>query len=168
MREYSERLSVPVSWWLVVTGCVALLGTTLWAGLSLTWAIVIYAVLESASAFVLLAWGAATIVVTETDLRAGAQRLPLANVADLAALDRDQTSALRGPRADPAAFLIVRPYLHRSVYVAIEGRPAERPYWLIGTRRPAQLAAAIERGRLAARGDANGGGARRPATGAMG
>jgi hypothetical protein len=117
---------------------------------------------------VLLAWGTATIVVTETDLRAGAQRLPLANVANVTALDRDQTSALRGPRADPAAFLIVRPYLHRSVYVAIEGRPAERPYWLIGTRRPAELAAAIERGRVAARGDANEGGARRPATGTMG
>ncbi|HEX2319199.1 MAG TPA: DUF3093 domain-containing protein [Streptosporangiaceae bacterium] len=168
MREYSERLSVPVAWWVVVTGCVALLGTTLWAGLSLLWAIVIYAALESASALVLLAWGAATIVVTETDLRAGGQRLPLANVANVTALDWDQTSALLGPRADPAAFLIVRPYLHRSVCVAIEGRPAERPYWLIGTRRPAELAAAIERGRIAARDDANEGGARRPATGPMG
>jgi len=168
MRVYYERLGVPVSWWLVVTACVALLGTTLWAGLSPTWAIVIYAVLESASALVLLAWGAATIVVTETDLRAGAQRLPLASVADVTALDKDQTSALRGPRADPAAFLIVRPYLHRSVYVAIEGRPAGQPYWLIGTRRPAELAAAIERGRTAVRGVANQDGARRPATGAMG
>lgn len=168
MREYYERLGVPRSWWLVVTGCAALFGTTLWAGLSLTWAIVIYAVLESASALVLLAWGAATIVVTETDLRAGAQRLALTDIADVTALDRDQTSALRGPRADPAAFLIARPYLHRSVYVAIEGRPAERPYWLVGTRRPAELAAAIERGRIAARGDANEDGARRPATGAMG
>jgi predicted lysophospholipase L1 biosynthesis ABC-type transport system permease subunit len=168
MREYSERLGVPVSWWLVVTGCVVLLGTTLWAGLSPLWAIVIYAVLESASALVLLAWGAARIEVNQTDLRAGAQRLPLANVAEATALDREQTIALRGPRADPAAFLLVRPYLHRSVYVAIEGRPAERPYWLIGTRRPAELAAAIERGRADARGGAKEGGARRPATGAMG
>ena len=34
MRVYRERLVVPVSWWLLVTACAALLGTTLWAGLS--------------------------------------------------------------------------------------------------------------------------------------
>ena len=179
MREYRERLCVPFSWWLVVTACVALLGTTLWAGLSLTWAILIYAVLEAAGALMLLAWGAATVVVSNTDLRAGPQRLPLASVAEVAALDREQTSALRGPRADPAAYLLVRPYLPCAVYVAVQDRPAERPYWLIGTRRPAELAAAIERGRNArepepngprhsAHGHAEEHRAGRPATGAVG
>ena len=145
MRDYSERLGVPVSWWLVVTACVVLLGTTLWAGLAVTWAIVIYAGLEAVSALVLLTWGAARITVTERELLAGSQRLPLAGIASATALDQAQTSALRGPRADPAAFLLVRPYLPLAVYVALKGRPAERPYWLIGTRRPAELAAAIER-----------------------
>jgi hypothetical protein len=170
MREYTERLGVPASWWLVVTACVALLGTTLWAGLSLTWAIAIYAGLESACALTLLAWGAATIVITDTELRAGAQRLPLAKVADVTALDPAQTRALRGPRADPAAYLLVRPYLPRAVYVGIEGRPAERPYWLIGTRRPAELVAAIERGQNAAQRGQNAAedGVGRPATGAVG
>jgi hypothetical protein len=179
MREYRERLGVPAYWWLVVTACVALLGTILWAGLSLSWAILIYAVLESAGALILLAWGAATIVVTGTELRAGRQRLPLAKIAEVAALDRAQTSALRGPRADAAAYLLVRPYLPRAVYVAIEGQPARCPYWLIGTRRPADLAAAIERGRNAiehGRSGAQGGvhgqadehGAGHPATDAVG
>ena len=177
MREYTERLGVPASWWLVVTACVALLGTTLWAGLSLTWAIAIYAGLASACALTLLAWGAATIVITDTELRAGAQRLPLAKVADVTALDPAQTRALRGPRADPAAYLLVRPYLPRAVYVGIEGRPADRPYWLIGTRRPAELVAAIERGRYAAQRGPNAAqrgqnaaedGVGRPATGAVG
>jgi hypothetical protein len=168
MRAYRERLSVPVSWWLVVTGCVVLLGTTLWAGLSFAWAILIYAGLESAGALLLIRWGAATIGVTDTDLLAGTQRLPLGNVASVTALDRAQTSALRGPRADPAAYLLVRPYLPRAVYVAIEGRPAERPYWLIGTRRPAALAAVIERGQIAARQRADKDGAGHPASGAVG
>jgi hypothetical protein len=141
MRDYSERLGVPVSWWLVVTACVVLLGTTLWAGLTVTWAIVIYAGLEAVSALVLLAWGAARITVTQRELHAGSQRLPVASIASATVLDRAQTSALRGPR----------PYLPLAVYVALEGRPAERPYWLIGTRRPAELAAAIERAVGAAR-----------------
>ncbi|MDR2983611.1 MAG: DUF3093 domain-containing protein [Nocardiopsaceae bacterium] len=165
MRVYRERLSVPVSWWLVVTGCVILLGTTLWAGLSIAWAVLIYAVLESAAALLLFRWGAASIEVSGSDLRAGTERLPLTNIADVAALDRPQTTALRGPRADPAAYLLVRPYLHRAVYVAIEGRPAERPYWLIGTRRPAELAAAIDRARNGHAGEDGAGHAARDAMG---
>ena len=152
MRDYWERLRVPASWWLVVTACVVLLGTTLWAGLSVTWAIVIYVGLEAVCALVLLIWGAARIEIRGSELRAGSARLSLASIASVSALDRAQTSALRGPRADPAAFLLVRPYLPRAVYVAIEGRPAEMPYWLLGTRRPAELAAAIERAAGAGRG----------------
>lgn len=147
MRVYRERLSVPASWWLLTTGCVALLGTTLWAGLSVTIAIVIYAVLESACVMTLLIWGSAKIEVTDGELLADRQRLPLAQIADVAALDTTQTRALRGPRADPAAYLLVRPYLPRAVYVEIAGRPAGRPYWLIATRKPAELADAVRRAR---------------------
>jgi hypothetical protein len=145
MRVYRERLGVPLWWWLLITGCVLLLGTTLWAGLSVTIAVVIYVALEAICAVALLGWGAATIEITGPELRAGSQRLPLAQIAHATPLDAAQTRALRGPRADPAAYLMIRPYLPESVYVEIAGRPAERPYWLIATRRPAELAAAIER-----------------------
>jgi hypothetical protein len=150
MRVYRERLVVPVSWWLLVTACAALLGTTLWAGLSITTALLIYAVLEGACAATLIGWGSARITVTESELRAGSQRLPLSQVAEVAALDKAQTRALRGPRADPAAYLLVRPYRPCAVYVEIEGRPPERPYWLVATRKPARLAEAIELARKAA------------------
>jgi hypothetical protein len=147
MREYSERLRVPASWWLLVVACAALLGTTLWAGLSVATAIVIYAVLEGACAAALLGWGAARITVTTSELVAGPRRLPLEQVAEVAAMDAAQTRALRGPRADPAAYLLVRPYLPLAVYVRVAGSPQGPPYWLIGTRRPAELADAIERAR---------------------
>ncbi len=87
MREYSERLGVPASWWLLVVACAALLGTTLWAGLSVATAIVIYAVLEGACAAALLGWGAARITVTTSELVADSRRLPLAQVAEVAAMD---------------------------------------------------------------------------------
>src|SRR6266571_3961071 len=149
MRVYRERLGVPISWWLATTACVLLLGTTLWAGLSVTAGVASYAGLESACALALLGWGAAAVEVTERELRAGSRRLPLRLVADVTALDAAQTRALRGPRADPAAYLLVRPYLPASVYVEVAGRPPERPYWLVGTRKPAELAAAVERARSA-------------------
>jgi len=147
MRVYRERLGVPAWWWLATGACVLLLGTTLWAGFSVVVAVTIYAILEIGCAVTLLVWGSATIELTDRELRVGSQRLALTRVGEVAALDATQTRALRGPRADPAAYLLVRPYLPESVYIEIAGRPADRPYWLIGTRNPADLAAAIERAR---------------------
>ena len=143
MRGYRERLWVPWSWWLAITGCVLLFGSMLWAGLTLATAVIIYAGLEAACALALLGWGAATIEVTESALRAGRLRMPLASIAEVTPLDPGQARALRGPRADPAACLLLRPYLRAAVYVEVAGRPPERPYWLIATRHPAELAAAI-------------------------
>src|SRR5262249_32825919 len=97
-----------------------------------------------------------------------AQRLPLASVSDVSALDRAQTSALRGPRADPAAYLLVRPYLPCAVYVAIKGRPPERPYWLLGTTPPDGLAAAHDLGQAAAQQHAHKEGAGQHAGGSVG
>lgn len=166
MRVYRERLGVPLSWWLLITACVLLLGTTLWAGLSPAAALIIYAGLEAACALSLLVWGAATVEVTAGAVRAGPRRLPLGQVGEVTALDRAQTAALRGPRADPAAFLLIRPWLPESVYIEVAGRPPEQPYWLIATRRPAVLAAAVERARQG--GHADGDPVTRPASGAVG
>jgi hypothetical protein len=150
MRLYRERLVAPATWWLWSTGCVLMFGTLVWAGFSLTIGIAVYAVLEAGCAWLLLSWGAITIEVTSGELRVGSRRLPLASAGEVAALDETQTRALRGPRADPAAVLVVRPYLPESVYVEVASRPADSPgppYWLIATRKPAKLAAAIEAAR---------------------
>jgi hypothetical protein len=149
MPYYRERLGVPAWWWPVTAACVLmlgslLLGTTLLLGLSLLIGGIIYAVLFAACAALLLWWGASDIEVTGTELRAGGERLPVAQIGTAAAMDRAQTRELRGSRADPAAYLLTRPYLGESVYVEVTGPAGGRPYWLIGTRRPADLAAAIE------------------------
>jgi hypothetical protein len=173
MRAYTERLRVPASWWLLVLACAVLLGTTLWAGLSVATAVIIYAVLEGACVALLLGWGAARITVTASELVAGSRRLPLARITEVAPMNAAQTRALRGPHADPAAYLLVRPYLPLAVYVRVAGSPPEPPYWLIGTRRPAELAAAIEQARSgrrtsAANGHAEDGGVTHEAPGAVG
>jgi len=147
MRAYRERLVVPASWWLWATCCVLLLGSLVWAGFAAEVGLAVYAVLEAGCAAILIAWGAAVIEVSGAQLRAGSRRLPLGEVGEVAALDAEQTAALRGPRADPSAYLIVRPYLPRSVYIEIAGQPGGQPYWLIGTRHPERLAEALGRAR---------------------
>ena len=145
MLLYRERLHVPVSWWLVGVLCVLILGTTLVAGLSLVVGVAIYFVMGGLIVIGFLTWGAVPVRVTGTELVAGRARLAIDQVSHVSALNAEQTAALRGPNADVAAFLLIRPYLDRSVYVEVTGRPADRPYLLIATRRPAELAAAIDK-----------------------
>jgi hypothetical protein len=143
MLLYRERLRVPASWWLAGAVCVLILGTTLAAGLSVVIGVAIYVAMGALLATGFAVWGSVAVRVTDSELSAGQARLAIDQVSDVSTLDAAQTAALRGPRADIAAFMLVRPYLATSVYVAVAGRPASRPYLLIATRRPADLAAAI-------------------------
>jgi hypothetical protein len=54
---------------------------------------------------------------------------------------------MRGPQADPAAHTLIRPWLKSAVYLKVEDPATPVPYWLVGTRHPAELASVIERGR---------------------
>jgi hypothetical protein len=150
MRNYHEQLRAPISWWVTGMACAAIFGTTLWAGFSVLVAVGCYLAFGGGCAAALLIWGGATIEVIDGELRAGSARLPLSATGEVAVLDEAQSGALRGPRADPAAFLLIRPYLPLAVYIEVTD-PDLGPYWLIGTRRPADLAAAIQRSRPPAR-----------------
>jgi hypothetical protein len=151
MRVYHERLRVPVTWWVLGMISVFMLGAGFLAGFDWEPALAVYAVLTVVLAAILIGWGWLRTEVADGELRVGRDRLPLSLAGEVTALDQEQTRALRGPRADPAAYLIARPYQPRSVYIAVDDPAARGPYWLIGTRRPDELAAAIEAARPAAR-----------------
>ena len=149
MSDYRERLRVPLAWWLLAVPSVLIIGATLYAGLAEPWPVIIMAGLIVGCAALLIAMGLATIEVRDGTLRAGKDALPLTTVSEVVTLDQNQTMRLRGPRADPAAHLYSRPFLKESVYLAV-APPGPAPYWLIGTRHPAELAAAVDRCRLQA------------------
>jgi len=178
MRVYRERLHAPLSWWLVGLLTIFLLATEVVPGWPAPVVVAIYVVLVGGVAVILAAWGWPLVEVGGGELRAGAARLPLAAVGEVTALDQAQARSLRGPRGDPAAFLLIRPFLRQAVYVevAIRGTESRRggrrprlpgfrpraeaasvsassPYWLVSTRHPAELTAAINAARPAARPD---------------
>jgi hypothetical protein len=147
---YRERLPVPVSWWLLAVPVIAILGGEVFAGFGGWIPPAIYAVFIVVVAGFLLTWGAATIEVAGGTLRAGRAELPLDRAFEVVPLDEKQAALLRGPRADPAAHLMLRPYLKRAVYIKLADPGSGVPYWLVATRHPAELATAIERGRQSA------------------
>jgi hypothetical protein len=147
MGAYRERLLVPVAYWLLAVPVVLTLGAQAWfvAG-GIVPPLVITALAVLAVTF-LGHWSRATIEVDGGVLRAGSDALALSAVAEVVALDERQASALRGPRADPAAHILLRPYLKFAVYIGLADPASGVPYWLVATRHPAELAAAIEEAR---------------------
>jgi Protein of unknown function (DUF3093) len=148
MRDYRERLTVPAAWWLLAVPVILLLGAyAIYANLGGPIVVIVYAVLTAGYAAVLVAWGSSLIEVSGGQLSAAGAVLPLSRITEVRALDARQAAMMRGPRADPAAHTLIRPFLKAAVYMAIQDPAGQVPYWLIGTRRPAELAAVIERGR---------------------
>jgi hypothetical protein len=152
MGSYRERLLVPVSYWLLSVPVVVTLGAEAYFFVDgIIPPLVIGALFLVVAAF-LVNWSSATVEVTggETGgvLRTGKDTLALSGADEVVALDEKQTRALGGPRADPAAHVLLRPYLKRAVYVSLADPGEGVPYWLVATRRPEELAAAIDRARL--------------------
>ncbi len=147
MQSYRERLFTPPLWW--VTGMLTMLtfGAIVWTGFDLGITVAVFGSIIAMTAAFLVNWGRVTIEVADGVLRAGPDRLPLTEVGEVRPLTETQARALRGPRADPQAYVLIRPYLQRAVYVEVTRPGAASPYWLLATRRPEELAAAIDSAR---------------------
>jgi hypothetical protein len=59
-------------------------------------------------------------------------------------LDPAQARAVRGPASDPAAYHLIRGWVPAGVRRRCATRPDPTPYWFVASRRPAELAAAID------------------------
>src|ERR1700747_550564 len=108
MGSYRERLLVPVSYWLLAVPVVVTLGAEAYFfvdGFIPPLVIGLFAVI---GAVFLVHWSSATIEVTGSGLRADKDTLALGEVAQVLALDERQAAQLRGPKADPAAHLLLR------------------------------------------------------------
>jgi len=140
---YRERLHVPLRWWVQATMFLATLWLALVVALPGWFAWTASAVLLAAI-YGLFAWlGSAEVAVRDGVLYAGTARIPLSQLGPAHALDKDATRRVHGVEADARAFLVTRPYISRSVKVVIDDPRDPAPYWLISSRHPRTLAAAL-------------------------
>ena len=91
--------------------------------------------------------GLARVVVRDGVLYAGAAHIELAHLGTPEPLDAQATRLVHGREADARAFLLTRPYLKRSVRVPVDDPADPTPYWLLSSRHPDRLAAALGSGR---------------------
>jgi hypothetical protein len=140
---YRERLFVPLRWWVQATMLLA----TIWLAFIVAmpavaaWAATALLVLITYGGF---AWiGSARVEVRDGVLYAGAAHISLGLLGTAMALDAEETRRVHGVDADARAFLCTRPYVKRSVQVLVVDPGDRTPYWLISSRHPRQLAAAL-------------------------
>ncbi|MGR2751585.1 DUF3093 domain-containing protein [Agromyces arachidis] len=89
---------------------------------------------------------APVIEVADGRLRAGRAEVPLTLVGEPVPAIGDAARVERGTGLDARAFLVIRGWIRDVVRVPIEDAADPAPYWLVSTRHPNELAAAIRRG----------------------
>ena len=140
---YAERLSVPLRWW--AQGVMLL--ATFWLAFvvaipgALPW--LITGLLGAVLVLALASYGAVRVSVTDGVLHAGRAHIGVEHLGPAQALDAAATRLAAGADADVRAYLVLRPYLKRAVKVAVRDPADPTPYWLVSTRHPEALAAAL-------------------------
>src|SRR5690554_1209517 len=89
------------------------------------------------------------IVVTDHQLVAGRASVPLSLVGETSAFDGAEATMERGQRLDARAWLLIRGWVTPVVKVVIADASDPAPYWLISSRDPERLIAAISTAKAA-------------------
>lgn len=141
--RYDERLSVPLRWWVQATMLVASVWLAMIVALPEPAAWSVTALAGALAVTLLTSWGSARVQVDDGWFRAGRARIEGRWIGAVQPLDAEQTRRAAGVDADARAFLLLRPYLKQSVRVGLTDPDDPTPYWLVNTRRPEALAAAL-------------------------
>jgi hypothetical protein len=140
---YRERLAVPLSWALLVLVTVGLAAAELHGGSHGWRAVVPYATLLPPAVLALALLSRREIRVVDGVLHVPGARAPLSAFGPPEVLERDALRLWLGPNADAAAWVAVRPWLRTAVRLPVTDPDDDTPYWVVGTRRPVALLAAL-------------------------
>jgi Protein of unknown function (DUF3093) len=145
--RYRERLRVPWWWWPLAFGCAALIAHEVNMGVRSLPNWVSYAVLFTVAASTLLWLGRFEVRVTASadgvELWSGAAHLPTSVIARTAEVPQSAKSAALGRQLDPAAFVAHRAWIGPMMLVVLDDPDDPTPYWLVSTRHPEQVLAAL-------------------------
>lgn len=140
---YREVLRVP-AWWFVV-GLAIAAGAAAEIDLGqggLAWKLP-YVLFPLAVLGGLLTMSRKRVLVEYGVLHVPGARAPLAAFGPPEVLDREALRLYLGPAARPEAWVVTSPWLKGAVLLPVTDPEDDTPYWLLGSRNPAALAAAV-------------------------
>ncbi|MFD4368286.1 DUF3093 domain-containing protein [Rhodococcus sp. NPDC058521] len=145
---FAERLWVPIWWWVAALFVAGLLAAELHMGAPGVRAWLPYLLVLPIPIWAMFWMSRLRVeVIDEKDgrhLRVGEAHLPVDVIARAAEVPASAKSAALGRQLDPAAFVQHRAWVKTMILVVLDDPDDPTPYWLVSTRRPAKLLAAID------------------------
>jgi hypothetical protein len=94
---------------------------------------------------VIIVWslGHSELRVADGQLLVRGARLPLRYVSGVVALDARTLRRVVGREGDPMAFISIRPWIGPGVQFQIDDPEDPTPYWIVSSRHPDRLVAAL-------------------------
>jgi Protein of unknown function (DUF3093) len=152
---YAERLTVPWWSWPVAIGFAAIASAEIFLGAypQVNW--IPYVILIPLTIYGMLRLSAVVIRVdgsgkSDPEFHVDDAHIPVSYITEVNILDYAAKNEFLGPAAAPHVFVIQRPWVRDAVRIVIDDPDDPTPYWVISSRRPAALAAAINEARATA------------------
>ena len=143
MTTYRERLW-PAPWLFIATALVIPASFLVFLPISVP-AGIVTAIVMYAACVILLLLASPRIAVTATELVAGRARLPRAVIGEVTSHTAESATLERGRNLDARAWLLIRGWVAPVVKIQLTDANDPTPYWLVSTRRPEELVAALTR-----------------------
>ncbi|MFF0340993.1 DUF3093 domain-containing protein [Kribbella sp. NPDC004875] len=143
MGTYRESLRVPVSWWIIAAAAVVTLFVIVAVPVSVPAGAIVAGLAAVLLLLLFVRYGGARVEVDDRHLRAGRAEIDRSYLGTVEALTGEQARLAFGRDCDPKAYLVLRSYLRGAVRVQITDPGDPTPYWVIATRHPDRLAAAL-------------------------
>ena len=138
---FRERLLPGAVGWLAVVG-IAVFAVIALVPVALE-AAAVAGVVTLVAGVVVAVRTAPVVEVAGGELRAGAAHIPVALLGAPRVLDRDGVRAALGPGSDARTYACLRAWVPGAVVVDVHDPADPTPAWLVSSRRPGPLAAAL-------------------------
>lgn len=103
-----------------------------------------YVVLIPVAVWAMARLGSIRVAVRGGEFRVGDAHIPLTLIARTAGVPGTAKRAALGPQLDPAAYVQHRSWVPTMVLLVLDDPEDPTPYWLVSTRHPRRLLAALE------------------------
>lgn len=141
--RYRERLVVPLRATAAILLVAAIAAMELHGGAGGWRAVLPYALVLPATTAGLVLLSRREIRVEDGVLHVPGARAPLTAFGPAEVLEGPSLRRVLGPEADTSAWIAVRPWHRRALRLPVVDPEDDTPYWVVGTRRPVALLAAL-------------------------
>jgi hypothetical protein len=144
-RLYHERIW-PSPWVFVAAALEIPASLLVFLPINLLAGVIVASLLYAAVILVLVATSP-VIEVSPSELVAGRARVPVQLIGQVTPFRGEEATLQRGQLLDARAWLLIRGWVSPIVKIEIADHSDPTPYWIVSTRTPDSLAAAIEKAR---------------------